>query len=271
MSHADFCAAVGPKAMGSLNLHHSFLNQSLDFFILLSSAAGVVGNTGQANYAAGCTVQDALAQHRTALGFRAHSIDLGMVQTAGYVAENPKAVQFLQEQGYLPLELDQVFRIINKAIQEPATTPSLAQTVVGLHHDETMNNGNVPRHLLDPKFKWLLTARRSNSNAVAEDLDFKKALRAAKSRPEAMAIITDALVSRLERLLALKPGDISQTQSIAELGADSLVAVELRSWINKEMDVNVQTLEILQPITISNFATTLANRSKSVTIDHERQ
>ncbi|THC88924.1 hypothetical protein EYZ11_011625 [Aspergillus tanneri] len=64
MTYSDFSAAVRPKVVGSLNLHNAFLTQHLDFFILLSSAAGIVGNSGQANYAAGCTFQDALARYR---------------------------------------------------------------------------------------------------------------------------------------------------------------------------------------------------------------
>jgi hypothetical protein len=57
------------------NLHHC-LPRDMDFFILLSSVAGLVGNRGQANYAAGNTFQDALASHRVSLGraipFRMH-------------------------------------------------------------------------------------------------------------------------------------------------------------------------------------------------------
>lgn len=150
MSHAEYFDAVEPKTIGSLHLHQAFLSQPLDFFIMLSSAAGIVGNTGQANYASGCTFQDALARHRIDLGLRGHSIDLGMIQSAGYVAENPEAVQFLREQGYVPVELDQVFRMINKAIQEPATESQDAQTVLGLRYDQSINDGAVMQHLLDP-------------------------------------------------------------------------------------------------------------------------
>lgn len=87
MSHEKFRAATRPKVQGSWNLH-ACLPRDMDFFILLSSATGLVGNRGQANYAAGNTYQDALAAHRVSLGLPATSFDLGTLLSIGYVAEN---------------------------------------------------------------------------------------------------------------------------------------------------------------------------------------
>ena len=60
MSLEDFQTAIKPKVQGSWNLH-ALLASEFDFFVLLSSAAGVTGNRGQANYCIGNTYQDALA------------------------------------------------------------------------------------------------------------------------------------------------------------------------------------------------------------------
>lgn len=72
---------------GSWNLHE-VLPRDLDFFVFLSSLAGVIGSISQANYAAGNTYQDALAHYRQSQGLAARSIDLGLMKGIGYVEEH---------------------------------------------------------------------------------------------------------------------------------------------------------------------------------------
>lgn len=53
-----------PKAAGVLNLDNATSTLSLDFFILFSSLASVIGNTGQADYAAANSFMDNFAVYR---------------------------------------------------------------------------------------------------------------------------------------------------------------------------------------------------------------
>lgn len=82
MTYEDWVAATRPKMQGSWNLHE-LLPKDLDFFVLLSSSAGVIGARGQANYNAGNGFQDALAQHRQSRGLAAVALDLGPILGAG--------------------------------------------------------------------------------------------------------------------------------------------------------------------------------------------
>lgn len=73
--------------LASWNLHE-VLPKDVDFFILLSSASGIVGNRGQSNYSAGNSYQDGLARYRVSQEWKATALDLGVILSVGVVAEN---------------------------------------------------------------------------------------------------------------------------------------------------------------------------------------
>ncbi|KAH7069584.1 KR domain-containing protein [Paraphoma chrysanthemicola] len=76
MTYDQLQIAVRAKGQTSWNLY-KLLPSGMDFFVLLSSLAIFSSNVSQANYAAGNTFQDALADYRTAHGEQAISINLG--------------------------------------------------------------------------------------------------------------------------------------------------------------------------------------------------
>ncbi|GFN30065.1 hybrid non-ribosomal peptide synthetase/type I polyketide synthase [Paenibacillus xylaniclasticus] len=63
----EFADVIAPKVMGLVNLDEMTKDQELDFFILFSSIAGVMGNPGQADYSAANAFMDAYAAYRNGL------------------------------------------------------------------------------------------------------------------------------------------------------------------------------------------------------------
>lgn len=80
---ARLARVFAPKARGAWNLHRSTIDIPLDFFVLCSSLAAVLGSPGQANYAAANAWVDALAQHRRAHGMPACAINWGPLEGTG--------------------------------------------------------------------------------------------------------------------------------------------------------------------------------------------
>ena len=77
MDWPRFAKVLAPKVAGGWNLHALTLQEPLDFFVLFSSQAGLMGSTSQGSYSAANTFLDALAHHRRALGLPGLSIVWG--------------------------------------------------------------------------------------------------------------------------------------------------------------------------------------------------
>ena len=152
MSYEQWRAAMEPKVLGTLNLHQ-MLGDALDFFILLSSGAGIIGSYAQGNYCAGNTFQDAFARYRASLGLPVRYIDVGSVEGEGYTAENQAALEFVIQQGLRPYTLKGFLATINEAINHPfASEVSAAQLLYGIRRaDPSSQTKEAALQHPDPK------------------------------------------------------------------------------------------------------------------------
>jgi hypothetical protein len=261
MNFEQWNQAVNPKVLGTWDLH-SILPSEMDFFILLSSVAGVIGHHGQSNYCAGNTYQDVFARYRSSKGQKTVSIDLGVVLGEGFVAENEDIMKRLMRLGFLrPNTLEEVFSIMdyycNPWLKEISPAQSHVITGFELARNLTAKGLDRPTALEQPLFKVLLQAEGPQHSAGSlrpERLTFESAFMSATSAIEAQTVVSDALKQKLGRVLGISLENISSDSTLDKFGVDSLVGVELRNWLAKEAGAELAVFEILGGGTLEDIA-----------------
>ena len=86
LTWSDMFKVLGPKVLGAQHLHQLTMGLSLDFFVLYSSAASLIGSAGQASHVSANAYLDSLAHHRRCLGLPAQTINWGPWSEVGSAA-----------------------------------------------------------------------------------------------------------------------------------------------------------------------------------------
>jgi hypothetical protein len=100
LNQVRFRTVMTPKVAGAWNLHNLTLDCELDFFVLFSSIASIVGNQLQANYAAANSFLDVLAAHRRRLGLPCLTVNWGALSGVGYVSRHAEVQELLGRVGF---------------------------------------------------------------------------------------------------------------------------------------------------------------------------
>ncbi|KAK3946253.1 reducing type I polyketide synthase [Diplogelasinospora grovesii] len=285
MTHDDYMVAVRPKVVGTWNLHEQFSEaDSLDWFIMLSSLCGIVGNSSQANYAAGGSFQDALAKHRTSKGLATVSLDLGMVGEVGYVAERDDVAARLNRQGWKFISQEDILALVESSISSSSNSNSQKgndQVLIGLPTDlDPGTRKDLGPWALDARFSTLFSSRNINAEGGsgsgskrdgnrASPADLANRLRAAGSFGEAVEVTVEAIVAKLAQMFARPDEEVDRALPIAQQGVDSLVAVELRNWLSVAASgggEQISIFDIMQSKSLSALAELACARSRLVKV-----
>ena len=103
MSNQSVAKVFAPKASGALHLHRATEGCPLDYFVLFSSTASVLGNPGQVNYSAANSFLDGLAACRRRQGLPGLSYNLAAVSDAGMAARSLPVLRMMRAAGIPPV------------------------------------------------------------------------------------------------------------------------------------------------------------------------
>jgi NAD(P)-dependent dehydrogenase (short-subunit alcohol dehydrogenase family) len=265
MTVDEFNAVTRPKVQGTSNLH-SQLPRNLDFFIMLSSVSGIIGNASQAAYAGANTFLDSFSAFRNSLGLPATTIDLGVILGIGHVAESKELAKAMERQGFEGTQENELMALLKSAVCNPRHGGSQSHIVTGMGTWSTSALGNFSAPLFS-HFRRL--AQRVPGGDANTATSLKTALSKIDSLTEATQLVCSALVAKVSALCMVPEETISPTKPVTDYGIDSLVAVEMRNWVFLEMDCQIAILELMANQSIESLAGKIAGRSRLVKLKAE--
>ncbi|MEU6357047.1 type I polyketide synthase, partial [Streptomyces sp. NPDC047072] len=209
---------LAAKVDTAVHLHHLTRDTPLAAFVLYSSAAGLLGNPGQANYTAASTYLDALAAHRAAHGLPATSIAWGLwTEATAMTAGRTQADQARMAASPLAaLTPQEGLRMLDAAVAGTSAHCLAAPR----------NPAHVP---VDPLWGTPRVERPAGPAMV---------------RGRTTAQLLAAVQHHTAAVLGSTPRQIDPHRGFLDSGIDSLTAVELRNHLNQATGLRLTTTTI---------------------------
>ncbi|EON99623.1 putative mycocerosic acid synthase protein [Phaeoacremonium minimum UCRPA7] len=142
----------------------------------------------------------------------------------------------LRQNSVMDISFDEFFANVEYVMTSLARDNGLHQKIQGVTHQSMLDANN--EHLLgNPIFSQLSRAQEKMATGAprADKMDLEKALRSVKKIEEAEQLIRDATLTKFAVFLDRSIDEIRVDQSLATIGLDSLVSIELKNWmITKE-------------------------------------
>ncbi|QCX80414.1 Erythronolide synthase, modules 3 and 4 [Streptomyces sp. YIM 121038] len=226
------------KVNAALNLHELTAGRDLSAFVLFSSAAGVLGGAGQANYAAANSFLDALAASRRAQGLPATSLAWGMWAQASAMTGGlaDADLQRMTRGGVAPLSTQEGLALLDAAVgaaDAPAALVPLRLDPASLRAAADTDADGVPALL---RGLVRTPARRAAAGAATAEPAGQAPLIARLTGLDAAGrdkVLTELVCTHVAAVLGYESAAaVEAHRAFRELGFDSLTAVELRNAVN---------------------------------------
>lgn len=226
-------AVLRTKVDGIVNLSEAIEGHPLDFFVAYSSATTLIGSPGQGAYVAANGFLEGFMRRRRSQGKPGLAIGWGAISDVGLIARDKQLGQRLRRAtGVVPMRSFEALAHLGRLLRlGDAVDP--VQFFAGIAPGAGAEKLNL---LKSAAFVDLTQAGGEARAAHAEDLG--ASLRG-KSREEAIGIVTGVLRREVAAILRMAEGKVDLTRPLADLGLDSLMALELHMALESAIGVQI--------------------------------
>jgi acyl transferase domain-containing protein/acyl-CoA synthetase (AMP-forming)/AMP-acid ligase II/acyl carrier protein len=245
---AKLRAVMAPKVQGAWNLHALTADAELDFFVLFSSAASVLGSPGAANYGAANAFLDALAWHRRAAGRPALSINFGPWAGLGMFT-NSELHRHFSHYGVEGLSAQTYLAALAALLADDATEAMV------LDIDWARWRPSAQSSLL----RDLQAAAAGGPEGAGSGSGLFEAVQAAGPQ-ERQQLLANYLRDLVAGKLGLAPAGLDVNAPLNSLGVDSLITLELRIQVERELGIVVPVARLLDGPSVVSLSSWLGEQ-----------
>jgi len=226
-----------PKAEGAWRLHEAAPDAGLDWFVLFSSAAALLGSPGQAAYAAANAWLDGFAAWRRAQGQPATSVNWGTWSQAGQAGG-------VAIRGIEPITPGEGVEALEALLAEDRAVAGVVRI------DPAAAAAAYPEIAGLPFFGPLLGA--AAQAAGRGDWPGPEAIRAAEPRRR-QALVHEQVRSRVADVLGVPAGQLPADAPLADAGMDSLAALRIGNLIQHDLAITIDPAVLLAGGTLAGL------------------
>ncbi|MFJ9613855.1 type I polyketide synthase [Streptomyces noursei] len=232
-----FETVLRPKAQAARNLHELTQDLDLDHFVLFSSIVGVLGNPGQANYAAANAYLDALAEQRHRQGLPATSVSWGPWAGDG-MATDSDAADRMSRDGLLPLPTAPALAVLRQALAQGMTHVTVADIDWSAYAPALTAVRPSPLIADLPEARRAIRPADGPRRGASPLRERIGALPPAEQEQAFLAMVREEAAKVLGHP---SPDTVDAQRAFREQGFDSLMAVDLRNRLSAATGLRLPT------------------------------
>lgn len=261
-----------PKVEGSIHLNNLFQEDTLDFFVFFSSFSAVVGSPGQANYSAGNLFMTSLAEQRRRRGLAGSVINIGPILGVGYIAQQKIAAKAIDARSceYIPLSERDFHQLLAEAVKSGRPNSGREIDITAGARMVSHQDKEQPGWALNPIMSHYVLNDEPGGKVTSTTpsiVPMKTQLAQAQTQDEVGIVIRDAFLPKLCALFQLGTDKLTNvdlgSMRLDEMGIDSLLATEIRSWFIKTFEVNIPVLQILSGAAVGELISIATDKISS--------
>ncbi|MDJ1183275.1 type I polyketide synthase [Roseofilum casamattae] len=251
MSWQQFTKVLAPKMNGTWYLHQHSQHLSLDFFVCFSSIASMLGSAGQGNYAAANGFMDAMANYRQGLGLPALTLNWGPWGQVGMAANLTEEHQHrLEASGLKAIAPEDGMQALGELLSGSSGQVGVFPVKWSAFLQQVPERSQVS--FLENFSSSIAAEDIAIDNSADEDEKGDRLLDEIQAAPseERDALLLVHLSEKISHLLGMKDGQIDREKPLTMMGLDSLMAVELRNLLQRELEVDIAIPQLIEGISV---------------------